>query len=143
MSIFFGKNQVQLSPFVIFFDKICKGKSSDGKQIWMNWAAKCKKSEKYSGFFEATIEGGKASLAYYTFNPFQNRGFAKEGTAGVIDLISQQYSIKNFIIEMDTRNRASVKLAESLGFIWQKTVNNACELKGFQSHEFVFSKKIV
>ncbi|MCH2533151.1 MAG: GNAT family N-acetyltransferase [Bdellovibrionales bacterium] len=120
------------------FKKICKGKSPNGKQLWLNWAARPKHSKDYSGFFEATIEDDKAMLAYYTFKPFNKMGFAKEGATGVIDYLKQNYTIKRFILEIDTRNRASVRLAESLGFCWFKTINNACELKGFQSHEFVY-----
>ena len=121
-----------------FFDRICKGSSDDGKQLWLNWASRDKESGQYSGFFETTIDGSDASLAYFTFKPFQQKGYAKEGVLALIEGLTSTYSPETFTVEMDTRNRASVKLAESMGFRWHETVNNACELKDYQSHEFVF-----
>lgn len=125
------------------FEKICMGKSPDGKQTWLNWNAKNKSSGKCSGFYEVTIEGAVAFLAYYTFKPFQGLGYAKEGISEIIKFIRSHFELEKLILEIDTRNRASVNLAESLGFQWVETVNNACNLKGFQSHEFRFEKPLI
>jgi [ribosomal protein S5]-alanine N-acetyltransferase len=121
---------------------ICRGRSQDGKQTWLNWVPRLRSSRDYIGFYEATIEGDRAMLAYYTFRPYQQFGFAKEGIIGVMKHIRQNYPVKKFVLEMDTRNRASVRLAESLGFLWEKTANNVCDLKGFQSHEFTYGFEI-
>lgn len=120
------------------FERICVGQSPDKKQIWLNWVACIKESGNYSGFYEATIVGTEALLAYYTFKPYQQRGFAKEGLTAVMEHLIRNFPIKKFVVEIDTRNRASIKLAENLGFKWVETIDNACELKGKQSHEFRF-----
>lgn len=124
------------------FERICTGHSPDKTQIWLNWVAYTKVNGDYSGFYEATIVGAEAMLAYYTFKPHQKKGLAKEGISAVMQYLIQNYSIKKFVVEIDTRNRASIKLAESLGFKWVKTIDNACELKGKQSHEFRFELSV-
>jgi RimJ/RimL family protein N-acetyltransferase len=65
-------------------------------------------------------------------------GFAVEGTKAFVDYMSSTHAPKRFIIEMDTRNRASVKVAVKLGFDFVKLINNAAFLKNFVSHKFQF-----
>ena len=120
------------------FRRLVRRKSEDGKQIWLNWISKAKGSNKLVGYLEATVESDHISLAYYTFPPHTQRGFAKEGVAGIMSYLKKEYSPEKFILEMDTRNRPSIKIAESLGFQWVSTINNARYFKNSQSHEFRF-----
>ena len=116
--------------------------SSDGKEIWLGWVAKDKETLRAVGLFEMTIIKDEALIAYTVFKPYWGNGYAVEGSEAMIDFVKSNYEIKRFVIEMDTRNRASTKVAEKLGFEFVKVVNNVTFIKGFVSHEFQFEKRL-
>lgn len=114
--------------------------SSDGKEIWLGWVAKEICSNCPVGLFEITIIDDEAFVAYTVFKPYWGLGYAVEGTQAMIDFIESNYMISRFVIEMDTRNRASVKVAEKLEFDFVRLKNNAAFVKSYVSHEFQFQK---
>ena len=116
--------------------------SPDGKELWLGWVGKEKLSGRPVGVFEISIVDGDAFIAYTVFKNFWGSGYAAEATQALMNYISQNFTPKRFVIEMDTRNRASVKVAEKLGFEFVKVTNNATFLKNFVSHEFQFQKVI-
>lgn len=117
--------------------------SPDGKELWLGWVARDRISSKTIGVFELTVVGGEAFIAYTIFKKYWGKGFAIEGAQAMMTYAaSQDFSPKRFVIEMDTRNRASVKVAEKLGFDFVKVINNATFIKNFVSHEFQFQKVI-
>ena len=116
--------------------------SPDGKELWLGWVAKDRVSCKPIGVFELTVVDGEAFIAYTIFKKYWGQGFAVEGSQAMITYASQKFSPKRFVIEMDTRNRASVKVAEKLGFDFVRVINNAAFIKNFVSHEFQFQKVI-
>jgi ribosomal-protein-alanine N-acetyltransferase len=116
--------------------------SPDGKEAWLGWVGREKSSHRPIGVFEMSIVKDEAFIAYTVFKDFWGNSYAVEASRGMIEFISKNYDIKRFVIEMDTRNRASTKVAEKLGFEFVKVINNACFLKNFVSHEFQFQKMI-
>lgn len=116
--------------------------SKDGNEIWLGWVAKEKGSKKPVGLFEMTIIAQEAFVAYTVFKDFWGNGYAVEATDAMIEFVKSNYQISRFVIEMDTRNRSSAKVAEKLGFDFLKVINNVTFLKGFVSHEFQFQKTI-
>lgn len=116
--------------------------SPDGKEIWLGWIGREKLSRKPVGVFEMSIVDDEAFMTYTVFKDFWGQGYAVEASQAMMEFISKNYDIKRFVIEMDTRNRASTKVAEKLGFDFVKVINNACFLKNFVSHEFQFQKLV-
>jgi ribosomal-protein-alanine N-acetyltransferase len=114
--------------------------SPDGKELWLGWIGREKKSLRPVGAFEMTLVDGEAFVAYTVFKDFWGHGLAVEASQALIEYVSSHYHIKRFIIEMDTRNYASVKVAEKLGFKFVKYTNNVTFLKNLVSHEFQFEK---
>jgi len=53
-----------------------------------------------------------------------------------MDILQREYPIHTIVLELDTRNRASARIAEGLGFKWISTEDNVCEINCMQSHEF-------
>lgn len=117
--------------------------SEDGKEIWLGWVAKEINGDHPVGLFEMTIINDEAYVAYTVFKPYWGQGYAVEGTQTMMDFTKKNYPITRFIIEMDTRNRASTKVAEKLGFEFVTVKNNAAFLKNFVSHEFEFQKLVL
>jgi ribosomal-protein-alanine N-acetyltransferase len=116
--------------------------SPDGQEFWLGWVGREKSSLRPVGVFEISIVGDDAFITYTVFKDYWGKGYAVEASQSMIEFIVKNYPIKKFIIEMDTRNRASTKVAEKLGFDFVKVVNNACFLKNFVSHEFQFQKLV-
>ena len=56
--------------------------SPDGRERWLNWAARSRATGASIGTFEATVHADRtARLAYMVFPPFQRQGYAAEACA--------------------------------------------------------------
>jgi RimJ/RimL family protein N-acetyltransferase len=91
--------------------------SYDGKESWLNWVSFAYDTGEIVGKVEITIEKdtGIANLAYTTFRKHWGQGYAKEACAEVIRHLFDHWNATQVVIEIDVRNTASVRLAESLG----------------------------
>lgn len=114
--------------------------SHDEKEICLGWVGREKNTGLPVGVFELTLNGKEAFIAYTVFKNYWGKGMAVEGAQTMINYVTTYYRPERFVIEMDTRNRASMKVAEKLGFEFVKVTNNATFLKNFVSHEFQFQK---
>ena len=90
----------------------------------------------YVGMLEATVFPNRsAHIAYTVFVPFWRRGYAREGCARMLRHLLEEYRVLVVVAEMDTRNAASVSLAEALGFERVGTTLGADHFKGSVSDE--------
>ena len=115
--------------------------SPDGLQHWLNWTV-------FSGLevigtvqADATDSSSSASVAYMFHPNSWGKGFASEATSAMLGHLKSQ-SIRSFKAWTDTRNLASHKLLERLGFAQTEEIKNADEFKGSVSHEFVYSLEL-
>jgi len=84
---------------------------------WLNWAMRLRDGGGYAGHVEITLHpDGVANLAYFTFTRFMGQGFAREACAAVLQELRERFCAREVIATMDTRNVASWRLVESLGF---------------------------
>ena len=119
------------------FARILRGPRDNPVELWRNWAVKVAATGDYIGLIETSVfPGDHAHLAYFIFSNAQRTGFAKEACAAVLKHIAGAYSIKQVVTEMDTRNTASWRLAESLGFSRTGEKRDADFFKGSASHEY-------
>ncbi len=122
------------------YQRLSARKSPDGQEIWLNWAMRLRKEDAYVGILQATVyHDATAYLAYILFPPFWKQGYAKEGCRRVLDHLFKDYQIVSVSAEIDTRNTASIKLIESLGFQRVATTLNADFFKGSTSHEYRYA----
>jgi RimJ/RimL family protein N-acetyltransferase len=99
------------------YRKWTKHGPNDGKQVWLNWAAKGKETGAYIGWFQASIySDGTAGLAYVVFPAFWRKGYGTEGCRRMMTHLIEVYGTDLFFIEMDIKNSSSIALAERLGF---------------------------
>jgi RimJ/RimL family protein N-acetyltransferase len=111
--------------------------SADGREVWLNWAARLRESSEWIGTFQATItEDCQALLAYMIFSPYQRQGVAREGCQRVIEHLVDAHGVQVVAAVIDTRNTASIALVESLGFQLVATTNGADTFKGAVSDEY-------
>lgn len=126
-----------VEALAIRYQRLSSRKSSDGQEIWLNWAMRQRREGTYVGILQASVSlDATASLAYIMFPPFWRQGYAREGCQRVLDLLFKGYQIQLIVAEIDTRNVASTTLIESLGFQRVATRLNADFFKGSTSHEY-------
>jgi ribosomal-protein-alanine N-acetyltransferase len=117
-----------------------RGRSPDGAEIWINWAARDKMSGSLIGHFQVGIKtDGTATIGYTVANHFQGKGYATEALRGVFDLLQDKFQVIKINASADTRNLASHRLAEKLGMKKVATIKGADFFKGKASDEYVFS----
>lgn len=92
--------------------------SPDADQVWLNWLCRDRSTGVLVAAMQATVFPGDlvSYIAYAVYPLHQRNGYAREAAQAVIDFVRQRYGVDRFIAEMDTRNEASYRLAESLGF---------------------------
>lgn len=97
--------------------------SRDADQVWLNWLCRERCSGKLVGSMQATVftEEALSLVAYAVYPQHQRKGYAKEAIAAIIEYVNRTYGITRFVAEMDQRNEASFRFAESLGFVRAQT----------------------
>ena len=112
-------------------------RSPDGREAWLNWAVREKRSHDYVGTLEATVEEDpRAYIAYMIFVPYQRRGFAAEACGRLVEHLFEDYRVSVVAAEIDTRNVASITLVETLGFERVGFQKDADHFKDSSSDEY-------
>lgn len=121
------------------FARILRGPRGDPSELWRNWAVKITATGDYIGLVETSVHpGDRAHLAYFIFRTAQRTGFAKEACRAVLAHLAAVYEVKQVVTEMDTRNTASWRLVEALGFTRTGEKRDADFFKGATSHEYAY-----
>jgi ribosomal-protein-alanine N-acetyltransferase len=124
------------------YDFLSARRSPDGREAWLNWAVRDKRSGDYVGTLEATVEEDPlAFIAYMVFAPYQRRGFAAEACWRLLEHLVDDYRVGVVAAEIDTRNTASIALVESLGFERVGFQKDADQFKGSTSDEYRYEIK--
>ena len=109
---------------------------------WLNWALRLRDSDRYAGLVEVTLHpDGTANLAYFTFTRFMRRGLAREACAAVLDALRNEYGAREVVATMDTRNTASTRLVESLGFV-RDPGTEPSSLKGIATEDYRYRLRL-
>ncbi len=123
------------------YRKLSSRRSPDGSEVWLNFAMRLneegtRSKATYVGTLEATVfPDWSAYLAYTVFVPFWRRGYAREGCVRMLTHLVEDHGVRVVAAEMDTRNAASIALAESLRFERVGTTLGADHFKGSVSDE--------
>jgi RimJ/RimL family protein N-acetyltransferase len=105
---------------------------------WENWICLQRHDGRAVGEVQATYAGSTVYVAYGIFIPFQQRGFAKEAIREVLCHARDMHGARIAKAEMAAANRASVALAESLGFARVATRRDSDPGHGYRGDEFVY-----
>lgn len=112
-------------------------RSPDKSEAWLNWAMRLQESRTYVGTLQATVRKDRTSLiAYSVFPDHWKQGFAVEGCRRILDHLKIDYCVFTVYADVDTRNLASIRLLERLGFERLALNKNADFFKGNASDEF-------
>ena len=106
---------------------------------WLNWVVRLRADSTCLGCIQVTIRhDGRAQLAYEIGVLHWRRGFATEACGRVVQTLFDQ-GISEIWAELDTRNLASIRLLERLGFRRGAVRRNADFFKGSNSDEWTYS----
>ena len=112
----------------------------DKSEFCLNWVLINEENDEYIGQIEVSMPVNESYfyLAYTIFEEHWQKGYAKEGCKAVINFMFKEWKASKAIIEMDIRNTASIKLAESLGAKQIAFKPKVQMLKGEWSDEYVY-----
>ncbi len=123
------------------YRKLSSRRSPGGSEVWLNYAMRLREEQTlpkapYVGMLEATVFPNRSAyIAYTVFVPFWRQGYAREGCARMLRHLLEDYRVRVVVAEMDTRNAASISLAEALGFERVGTTLGADHFKDSVSDE--------
>ncbi|MFC5473121.1 GNAT family N-acetyltransferase [Paraherbaspirillum soli] len=116
-----------------------KRQSADGSEIWLNYAIYRPTHSDYVGTVQATLHcSGETYIAYEVFPRHWRQGYARDACTALLAHIFASYPVNTVSALLDTRNEASWKLLESLGFHRTGVIENADEFKGAVSDEYIY-----
>jgi ribosomal-protein-alanine N-acetyltransferase len=104
--------------------------STDPDQVWYNWTPIVRATGEPIGNVQITLLRERtALLGYFLLRRWWRRGYAREACAAVIGWVRDVRVAHTVVAEIDTRNAASIKLVEALGFNLARVTKNVV-LKG-------------
>ena len=131
---------VSISDLEHKYIRWAKRKSDDESEIWLNYAIYDVSINEYIGTLQATLFiSGENYIAYEVFPKNWRKGLAKVACSAFIKYLFEYYNLDIIKAHIDTRNIASYKLVESLGFIRTGEIKNADEFKGSISDEYIYT----
>ncbi len=120
------------------YRRLAAGRSADGSALWFNWVVRRQADGTFLGTTQATVQGGRATVAYHVFPTFWRQGIGRAALAATLDLVFASGRVTLAQALVDTRNRASRALLEATGFTAVRTIERADFFKGGASDETQF-----
>lgn len=117
------------------------GVSPDQSEDWLNWVLYLKDNQQAIGTLQAGIhrESKVATIAYMIGVDHQGLGYATEAVQALLAFLNMELQVAQCKAWIDTRNVASIRLVEKLGFTQVERIENADYFKGEQSDEYVYA----
>ncbi|MCX6047939.1 MAG: GNAT family protein [Chloroflexi bacterium] len=113
--------------------------SPEGDELWLNWALQRKQEHDYIGVLQATVSADQhATIAYMLHSAFWGYGYAQEACRCLLTALFDAYDLHHVDAEVDTRNQASWRLLERLGFRRVAFRQAADHFKGANSDEYTY-----
>jgi ribosomal-protein-alanine N-acetyltransferase len=130
----------ELASVIARFETLEKRGPASGDRTWLNWVARAKADRRCIGRVEVTLRlGGSAYFAYEIAPALWGQGFATEACSRIVAALFADYDVVAIVAEVDTRNLASIRLVERLGFQCGPLRPNADFFKGAASDEYTFT----
>lgn len=114
-------------------------RSPDGRELWLNWIVCC--GQDTLGTVQATVYVAqrKADVAYVFAPGTWGKGYASEAMRAMLTFLRDGLQLQLFAANIDTRNEASRRLVERLGFVQTDLILGADKFKGSVSDEYVYT----
>lgn len=124
------------------FARLETRRSPRGDEVWLNWAVRLRPEGRLVGRVEATLRQDRtAFLAYEIGVLFWGRGLATEACRRVVEALFVDFGAEVIVADVDTRNAASLRLLERLGFERGAVTVGADHFKGSASDEVRYTMR--
>jgi RimJ/RimL family protein N-acetyltransferase len=121
------------------YQRLATRRSPEGDELWLNWALQRKQETDYIGVLQATVyTDHRADIAYLVHPAFWGQGYAQEACRRLLTRLVDTYNVERVQAEVDTRNQASWRLLERLGFRRIALHQAADHFKGSRSDEYTY-----
>lgn len=123
------------------YARLERRRSPDLQEVWLNWTIGSAGTEQLSGYVQLTVKPAerRALIAYFVFPASRRQGVAAETVAAVLAEAIRGFALSRVDAEIDTRNVASIRTIERLGFERVRLVPDADHFKGATSDEYHYS----
>lgn len=113
-------------------------RSPGGGELWLNWIVYSDQAA--LGTVQATVHLAECTAdVAYVFGPGAwGKGYASEAVRAMLTFLHAGLGVEEFVANLDTRNTASRRLIERLGFVQTDLVLGADHFKGSVSDEYVY-----
>jgi len=112
--------------------------SPDGTELWFNWAVSLRVHQLLIGYVQAGIHSDYADMAWVVGSEWQQQGYATEAARSLLRWAFDTLDLNRVQAEADTRNLASARVLEKLGFVREGTLREDCIVNGEVSDSWVF-----
>jgi [ribosomal protein S5]-alanine N-acetyltransferase len=124
------------------YDRMCSGPPPGRDETWCNWVMLDAVDRRPVGTLQATIGPvAQASIAYAVVARRWRQGLGREGVAWMLEHLAHR-GVSVVEARIDTRNAASIRLVESLGFRRARTLVAADHYQGSSSDEYVYERRV-
>ena len=125
------------------YQKLERRLSPVSDEVWLNWAVCLKLTGQYVGRVEASVLPNRnAYLAYLFGFQFWGNGYATEASQRILQVLFDDYDVTEVKSEVDTRNGASIRLLERLGFEQVEYRAAGDFFKGSSSDEYTYRRVV-
>jgi ribosomal-protein-alanine N-acetyltransferase len=109
----------------------------DGDGIVFAWVLRT--GTRACGLLQATCnDAGQAFIGYEVFEAFRRQGLARAAVATVLEFLECNSRTSQVLAYVDTRNEASIRMLQSLGFSNRRRIDGAAWFACHVSDEFEF-----
>lgn len=114
-------------------------RSPNGAELWLNWVVFS--GQDTLGTVQATVHLAqrRADVAYVFGPGAWGKGYATEAVRAMLTFLRDSLNVEGFVANIDTRNAASQRLVQRLGFVQTDLIVGADQFKGSVSDEYVFT----
>jgi RimJ/RimL family protein N-acetyltransferase len=106
----------------------------------LDWAIYSKFEREYIGRCDYTIyDNGDCNVGYVFFSPYWRKGYSYEAVCETFQFVKKLNIVNKFIIECDSLNVGSMRIAQKLNFKYVETKFNATKLKNRMGHDHCFT----
>ena len=117
--------------------------NAHGEEVWENWICFLRDTQTPVGGMQASIfPEGVAYIAYAIYIRHQRQGYAREAAQALIEHLRSEHGTVRILAEMNTKNEASRRLVESLGFQCVEEHTDVERGHGIEANEYVYELKL-
>ena len=105
------------------------------EELWLNWALQRIDTGAYIGTLQATVVPQSRAFIGYVLTPSAwGRGFATETCRWLVSELQTHFAVDEILATVDTRNLASARVIERLGF--DRIGTSSAEIRGEVTTDF-------